>query len=267
MAYLIHILFFLLCTGAVHSPAMEDANDAKIVADEIKLYQQLAASEEISLPAYEQLVENRVKYHVSLDREIPSGNDKRPNLPAPLYHACSSDARLSLTKKILKHGANPNAVSPGWKVSPLYNAVDYRNTTQSVEELLKAGADPNFKTPGFENSVLHMACRSVSSYYLINKLTISENEACFETIRLLLKYGANPNAQDKDGQTPLFELVTLPASALNIVAQLLSCGANISIRDNKGRDVFNYAKMRAENIALSTHAVVNYLTDWQKGHN
>lgn len=82
---------------------------------------------------------------------------------------------------------------------------------------------------------------------------------------MLLKHNANPNAQDRDGRTPLFELVTLPAQALTIVKRLLLCGADLAIKDNKGNDVFAHAQITDENPRLNTRPVVNYLNDWAKG--
>jgi len=97
-------------------------------------------------------------------------------------------------------------------VTPLYKAV-WRNQPEAVRILLDAGANPR---PRLHNKFLH---NTLLHYALSGNMA-----------RLLLKAGADPNARNKKGSTPLHE-----TSSLEVARALLEGGANPCLRDDKGR--------------------------------
>ena len=80
-----------------------------------------------------------------------------------------------------------------------------------VEAFLKAGVDPDKKDKFLEYTALHFAAVNGGSVHV-------------EVVRVLLKWKADPNAKDEDGDTPLHaaaakgyaEIVTVLLSASNI---------------------------------------------------
>ena len=61
-----------------------------------------------------------------------------------------------------------------------------------------------------------------------------------EVVYHLLDRGANPNLADNNKLTPLFWAVRMRRPEL--VTALLNKGADITVRDSRGKDVFDYAK-------------------------
>ncbi len=257
--FMIWITFFLfLCCS---TSAMDYSYQADVLAQEVKLYRQFLMSEEVWITVLKYLVKNRIKHKMSLDHEIPAPCHKN-NLPPPLYIASSSDNRLSITKKLLRNGADPNAVSETWVLTPLCNALEYGTTAKTVSALLRAGADPNWKSSVSGGTPLQMACLNAYRCYLRTNRMAREERGHRKSIRLLLRYGADPNVKDRDGNTPLFNLISLPQEGMNIVKQLLLFGADVTIKNNKGQDIFDYAQTEQYRPVFNT---VDYLKDWQEG--
>lgn len=92
-----------------------------------------------------------------------------------------------------------------------------KNQLKQVEELLDAGIDVNMKDFDNEATALHYACSNGSR----------------QTMELLVKRGANVNATNKRGLTPLHMLVSNRYDPLAL--WLVGKGANIHIQDKKGR--------------------------------
>ena len=67
-----------------------------------------------------------------------------------------------------------------------------------------------------------------------------DREERFEVVYHLLDRGANPNVADNNKLTPLFWAVRMRRPEL--VTALLNKGADITVRDSRGKDVFEYAK-------------------------
>src|SRR5205814_761761 len=82
-----------------------------------------------------------------------------------------------------------------------------------VSMLLEAGADPN-------------NCQSLNRIYYFNW-----NDNTKSVTRSLLEYGADPNAQDSEGKTPLMS--SAEYSCVEAVEMILKHGGNPEIRNNK----------------------------------
>ena len=108
-----------------------------------------------------------------------------------------------LCQFLLEQGANVNEADPDTHETPLHAAVsksDHITCDRVVEVLLHHGADPNLATvPGAETGAFMRDCRTRGE-------TALHRAAAFggpETIALLLKAGANREARDANGDTPL----------------------------------------------------------------
>jgi len=119
--------------------------------------------------------------------------------------------------KILAAGANPDAVSELCGHTPLYNAC-ISGAADSVKALLAGGADPNF----------------VFSYYspvdgrLEKDIVALMFVRTAEIAKQLIAAGANVNAADANGTTPLMRAAF--KGSVEIVRTLLEAGASPSAR-------------------------------------
>ncbi len=125
---------------------------------------------------------------------------------------CAARAGLTNTLKLLlSTGSSPNTLDINGR-TPLMDADE-----ESTSVLLHWGANPNIGTlNGY--SILDHACQ--------------EGEGSIERVRLLLAAGANPNARDESGFTPLM-YTTVPETAY----QLLHYGADVNATDSAGQTV------------------------------
>lgn len=126
-------------------------------------------------------------------------------------------------------GPEPHAVnsySPdGW--TPLHLAAAF-STPEAVDLLLKAGAkvDAVSKNPQ-NNQPLHAA------------MALGRNP---ETIKLLLAAGANPNATQTAGFTPIFSAAT--ANRKDLAELLIGAGAHAQVRSDHGKTPADFARER-----------------------
>jgi len=105
--------------------------------------------------------------------------------------------------------------------------------TEMVRLFLDAGADVN--VPGKHRNATPL-------HYAADGSVISPDwdpKQQVKTIQLLLKSGANINAQDKNGATPLHRAVRTRCSAA--VKMLLESGANAMIKNKPGSTPFHLA--------------------------
>jgi ankyrin repeat protein len=151
-----------------------------------------------------------------------------------------------VAKMLLEAKADPNA---GKKNQPLLAAIASKNL-ELVELLLKAGANPNMA-----GSVNFVDARvKTDANYLNHKgrltplwFAIYQNQPAL--VQLLLKYKADPNDSQTDGQSVLFQAL----ADTNLLAALLEHGANpnVATGDNRYSPLMNAASMgNAEIVAL-----------------
>ena len=127
-------------------------------------------------------------------------------------------------------------------------AVKYNNI-ELVEKLLVHGGDPNIKD--FKNGTCIGSTKNLKILALLFDHGGDPNIIIFQTatmmnidiITLYLKYQANPNLQDDDGQTPLHRAVQ--HNDIAIVRLLLKAGADHTIRDKWNRTAKDVIENRA----------------------
>jgi ankyrin repeat protein len=129
-------------------------------------------------------------------------------------HQAASIGDLSLVKLFLKEGANPNQGSP----PPLHAAVE-AGKTKVAEVLLAAGADPN--TAALEGITPLMKAARV------------RNKRAADMIQVLLSGGANPNAQqgEGDGRSPLWWAAV--EGTVEAVKAILAGGAAVDLKTSR----------------------------------
>ncbi|MBP7253331.1 MAG: ankyrin repeat domain-containing protein [Alphaproteobacteria bacterium] len=126
-----------------------------------------------------------------------------------------------LSATLIKAGANANANNG----EALRNAIFFEHTL-NAEFLLMHGANPNLSDPENMEGSLHI---SAKDWY--------EDGA-----RLLVKFGANIEQQNIDGETPL--CVATREEAEDVVAFLLNQGANPEHTDHYGNCPLDWAKRK-----------------------
>lgn len=239
------ILYFFTVFLVLNSNGMDSSKNAdeekgrardssQAIAFEISYSHTLA--QDPSMIKY--IIENRLEHKINLD--LPIHTNTVNSFAAPLHVAAKYD-KIWATEKLLREGANPNVVI-GYKPSPLYEAVDLASI-RSMRALLYAKADPNYKllySPG--TTVLQWACQRAVEMSHRGEYKERYIKKYVKVVKLLLSYGANPNAQDIHGHTCLFEVVNVHSRSFPIISLLLKFGADITIKNKKGEDVLTYAE-------------------------
>jgi ankyrin repeat protein len=98
-----------------------------------------------------------------------------------------------------------------------------------IRRMFEAGANPNratlYPTPGTLGNIrLNPAPTGSSPFH------IAANSHNWALVRLMAGHGADPNLVRKDGHTPF--TVAVAANDLEIVKDLVACGANLNARYN-----------------------------------
>ncbi|RJE18640.1 ankyrin repeat protein [Aspergillus sclerotialis] len=153
--------------------------------------------------------------------------------PSPLHYAAGS-LNPTITRYLLRHGALVNANDPNgfrplhWAVSlrdPIRDLRPFQTTAkqawQTAKLLLKYRADANSKTRAKGQTPLH---------FIIEHGYRSEGAVL---AKLLLDKGADVNAKDSNGQTPLH--VADANQDYRYILLLLDRGADPDIYDNAGK--------------------------------
>ncbi len=150
-----------------------------------------------------------------MERLIEAGADVDAKTGAPLIGAIKYN-RADAIKLLLKKGANINGMSKT-NYTPLMTAFgSYRYEIAKL--LIEDGADVNWKTDHFYGE----------TFALMNAVSFKDPK----WIRLLIKAGADLNAQTASGQTVLISAAHRGYS--QVVKALLDAGAGYAIKNEKG---------------------------------
>ena len=116
--------------------------------------------------------------------------------------------------------------------TPLYGAVRF-GTAAGAKALLDHGANVHWRMKASDESLLHFA----------------NGGQAYKTAKLLISHGADPDARDKNGRTPL--LVAIQKSQGGLLDALLEISADVNARDASGKTVLDAALEFAPAIAES----------------
>lgn len=199
------------------------------------------------------LVDSRIKNGQSLDIPIEGSLLDEGWDCIPLHLICGTDKANTLVKKILAHGGSPNSIflTQYIKRTPLYIAVEGL-ATQNIKTLSQAGANTEWHD-GWGETPLIKTCWGADGVDIKEKYGIVE---------ALLAAGANPNAQDYVGFTPLFCLVRGDETSKYPIKLLLKYGARTDLVNYKNETVFTFARnrLRRENARM----LADYIEQEQK---
>jgi len=156
----------------------------------------------------------------------------------PLHNACW-EANIDAVKMLLDQGADIGA-KDNTGDTPLHNACSCRDV-RVARELLKAGAAVNAEN-NFRATPLHNACWHTTVNGLYPR----------ELVPLLLAAGANIDAVDCEGRSPLH--IVSSSGETSIVLKLVNAGANLALADRNGHRAIDLATW-PDIIALLNPAV------------
>jgi truncated hemoglobin YjbI len=149
-----------------------------------------------------------------------------------LLHEAAGEGSLPMVQLLLQLGADPKATDQGG-LTPLYSAGNgIASAGDVVRALAHAGANVNTQSGVKRCTALHMAARR-------GNVAVAE---------ALLQHGANIEARDSLGETPLRRAVN--CGKIDVAALLLAHGANVHSKDNKGKSVREAARTAAMKHAL-----------------
>ena len=161
-------------------------------------------------------------------------------------------ANTQRRRSYVRYGRSPGmACAPtsyDWGEHFLHKAAS-EGDTSTLQQLLKEGHSPS--TTGGTTCWL----RGASEIHTRTPLHYAAKHGHLDCIRLLLKYGADPNSRDGDGYTPLHYLcqVYKPGrdrhdNLRQCVSSLVLCGADIRAKTNSGKTPSEIAETQRNHI-------------------
>ena len=176
----------------------------------------------------------------------------------PLSLAVMFNAEAVVVEALLKaHGGSPNGRSESGSTL-LHLATVANNSPDVVRLLIDVGGDAN-AVDGRKRTPLHIAAMTAKrdtrvnpfadlfTFGLASLLRFNEEgnwrRNATGNVELLLGSGADPNAVDTNGQTPL-HAAAIHGGYPQIVELLFDAGADPGARDNRGKLPVDYAEQR-----------------------
>lgn len=193
-----------------------------------------------------------------IDKKFPI-NVLNENGETPLHIACRYGRRRSVLKKLLKNGANPNALNKSGE-TPIFE-VQHNNNPYKI--LAQYGADLNVKNANGETP-LQILCRRGCKSTLLNlfmekkadPLVKDDQEnnllhiACDsengrKVVDVLIKNGVGINDKNKDNDTPLMVACrsyycNSSGKKAQVIKLLLDHGADIHVEDDTGESTLSF---------------------------
>lgn len=131
-----------------------------------------------------------VKYLVEIGAKI--NVDHLDVTPSPLLDACKN-GNIQLIEYLIAHGADVDMIDRPWTWS-LRSVLDHPNAVKLVQCLIDHGANVKARD-AYKKSVLHNISHD------------RHRDVNIDAVRLLIENGADVNAKDHQGVTPIFEAI------------------------------------------------------------
>jgi ankyrin repeat protein len=162
----------------------------------------------------------------------------------------AKESNLLEVRRLLSIGADVNAKDDNGETPLQWASV--RGHSHVVKALLENGADIEVKS-SFGETPLHFACYNGHSAAVIELLNPDDSNDTTTTFlgKRKSRAGANTEAKDNDGDTPLH--IAIMSCHLPVVKALVSSGANILAANNEGDLPIHEA------VTAGSSAVIKYL--------
>ncbi len=178
-------------------------------------------------------------------------------------HWAVTFGKVEMSQLLVEAGADVNALGMAGKETPLIIALTHSHF-DIAEYLLKHGADPNIPSGGSSGnypleftSTAHIVDMLLNHNAKVDVVNRNGQSLLFEALRSptklkkLLTAGADVNAADNDGYTPLIMAVEMGRD--DAVKLLLQFGADIEICGPSGRSVHEIATQLSTKKLLENH--------------
>jgi ankyrin repeat protein len=142
---------------------------------------------------------------------------------------------IETMRLLIAKGADVHAINR-YGDSTLFAAARGRRT-EAVRLMIEKGVDPNLATTWFPS----VRNGQIAQLKLV-ALDRAANFGPVQMVRDLLKAGANVNAQDSRGLTPLMFAVSAENQKAEIVQTLIAAGADVNIRSATGETALDWAE-------------------------
>ena len=180
-----------------------------------------------------------------------------------LHLCCAQKARkgqerasIRTAETLLRNGFDPSepAFTEGaWKATPVWFAIGRGENKALAEFLMKKGADPNHSlwAAAFRNDTeaIRLLVRYGAHLEDVVEGATPFLEAVrwskFESAEELLKLGANPDFQDKDGMTALHYMLKKGSDKKHF-AMLIHAGARGDVRNKQGQSAVDIMEKKRD---------------------